>query len=191
MIEKLRRRFEQYGSIPDQLWQEILNEVKVIEVPRQSILVHHNTCLRNVYYLLSGSLKMSQILEDGSSKAIWFHFEDYFDFTGCLDSYFMNEPSKYEISALEDSKVVRIKKVHNDNWVERYPEFSRAILHILEWDFMRINEVRGYMISHSSLDYYRYLQENFPHFLEKLPSYSIAEFMGITPEWYSKLQKKL
>lgn len=191
MLLKFRERLEHYGPIPDTLWFEILESVKVVDIARNEKLVQHNTCYPNLYYILQGGFKVSHILEDGSCRAIWFNFADHFDFVGAVDCFLLQEPTKYEISALEDSKVIRLQKGQVDEWIVRYPEFCIAILRIFQFDFLVIAETHKYMMSHPATGIFRYIQKKFPHFTERLPSYLIAEFMGITPEWYSKLLRKV
>ncbi len=191
MFTKLRERIERYGPISDALWFEMLESIKMIEVPRQEILVHHNTCYPNLYYILEGGFKISHILEDGSCRAIWFNFSDRFDFVGAVDCFLLQEPTKYEITALQDSKVLRLAQSQVDDWIDRYPEFCKALLRIFQFDFLVIAEAHKYMMSHSAADIFKYIQKKFPHFMERLPSYLIAEFMGITPEWYSKMLKRV
>ncbi len=190
MIEKFRKRLENYTPIPDALWYEILESVKVMDVPRQEIFIRHDTCYRNLYYILDGSFKSSLILEDGTSKAVWFHFADHFDFVCSVEAFFLNEPSRNEIAALSDSKVLSMKKSQYDDWIERYPEFAKAFLNIVQEELLKIIGIYKYMMSHSAADIFKFIQERYPHFIERLPSYLVAEFMGITPEWYSKLLKK-
>jgi hypothetical protein len=51
------------------------------------------------------------------------------------------------------------------------------------------NELKSKMITESSENLYKYLTLKYPGLLKHISSKYIAEFMGITPEWLSKIRK--
>jgi len=52
------------------------------------------------------------------------------------------------------------------------------------------DEFKTQIISKSSEKLYQYLISEYPQIILNFPSKHIAEFMGITQEWLSKLKKK-
>lgn len=191
MIDKLNEGIKQFGPVEDAFQEELTANHKVIDVKKNEVLIRYNTISKDVYLILEGSFICSQISESGSTQAIWFHFEDFFDSVATLDSFYMDEHTKYEIKAMEDSKVVKISKQNLDRWIETYHAFSQFFLRNIIQDFVIIYEARSCLLTYNSLEFLRYTKRKFPFLFERLPAYYIAEFMGITPEWYSKLQKKL
>ncbi|MCG8332703.1 MAG: hypothetical protein MI974_33770, partial [Chitinophagales bacterium] len=53
------------------------------------------------------------------------------------------------------------------------------------------NELRALLISLSSEEMLQYLHEHYPQILQQIPSKYVANFLGITPQWLSKLKHKL
>jgi hypothetical protein len=51
------------------------------------------------------------------------------------------------------------------------------------------NNLKNKVISESSENLYKYLIASCPQVIKVVSSKYIAEFMGITPEWLSKLKK--
>lgn len=191
MLDKIRQKIEQVMQIEELFWEEFLEHHKVIQVRKNEVLVRHSTISQDVYIIVEGSFVCSQILEDGTSKAIWCYFDEQFEVMSCLDSYFMGEQTKYELKALENSTLAKLSKNTVDNWVNKYAFFSRFYIQDVIQNFITIYEARSSLLSMSSLDFLRYSRDKFPIMFERLPSYYIADLMRITPEWYSKLQKKL
>ena len=191
MIQKLKAKFEENGPMDEAFWNELLEKHKIITVNKNEILVRFNSLSRDYYFILKGSFVSSQISESGAQKSIWFHFDEFFEFMGCPDSLFMDEPTKYQLKAMEDSMVLKLSKPVVDHWVKHNSYFNQLYLQNFVNDFVTIYEARSCLLTFTSLEFLKYTQEKFPYLLEKLPSYHIADFMGISPEWYSKLKKKL
>lgn len=191
MLEKLKNRLEAFMPLEPAFWKEVLEYSKILTVKKNEILINYDSKSKDGYFILEGSFMVSQVQESGQSKAVWFHFDEIFDFMATPDSYFMDTPTKYELKALEDSKVVKLNKQRVDSWVQTYSCFNQIYIQSIITDFVTIYEARSSLLSLSALDFLKYTKENFPFIFEKLPSYYIADFIGVTPEWYSKLQKKL
>lgn len=191
MINQLKAQLEVYHELDKGFWGEVLDHHKIIQVQKDDIVIRYNSICKDVYFLVQGSVKCSQILEDGGSKAVWFHFDDIFEAVVAPDSFYDEEPTKYEFRALEKSTLIKIKKEWLNHWVATYKCFNYIFVHNIVRDFVSIYEARSCLLSLSSLDFLKYTRRKFPFIFEKLPAYLIADFMGVTPEWYSKLNRKV
>ncbi len=191
MFEKVKETIERVAPIETGLWEDIRRRGKVIPVQKNEILIRYGSKCRETYYIVEGSFVKSQISESGVSKAVWFHFDDYFEFLATADSFFADEHTKYEIKALEDSVVIKFSKQMIDEWVEAYTCFNQFYRHYIIQDFITIFEARSCLLTYSSVEFLQYCQKRFPFLFLKLPGHYIADFIGVTPEWYSKLQRKV
>ena len=55
--------------------------------------------------------------------------------------------------------------------------------------FLEENELKSKIITESSENLFRYLTSEYSLLIKSVSSKYIAEFMGITPEWLSKIRK--
>lgn len=191
MIENLRRKIETTIPVSDELWNVIRNEWKEIHVKKGDKLVGYGELNTKVFFVLSGSLEISLILNDGSSKSVWFYLDELFNFAYTQDSVFLGIPTKYEITVLEDSILLQGDAQVMEKTAEKFPELYRFKADGVLQDSILVNEIRNHIITLKPLDFVQYLHNNFPIFMERIPAKNIANFMGITPEWYSKLKRKL
>ena len=189
MLEKLRTKLEGRFELSPDLWEEIAANAKQINLKKDDVLIPYSSLKQAAYLIVSGSLKQSLIHSNGDQTATWFFFEDIFDVAVSFDSYSLNEHTKYEFTALENSVVFQIKKEKIEDWAEVFPSFSRFYRQDCMGSFFLFAEIRNHMISHSTLEFVQYLRENYPEIIDKVPSKYLAEFMGITPEWFSKLNR--
>ncbi|MEO0572182.1 MAG: hypothetical protein AAF039_10800 [Bacteroidota bacterium] len=183
---KLEGRFELSAG----LWEEIAASAKQINLKKGEVLIPYCSLQKAAYPIISGSLKQSLIHSNGTKTATWFFFEHIFNVLVCFDSYSLNEYTKYEVTALEDTVVFEIKKDRVEDWAERFPSFSRFYRNDCIGSFFMFSEIRNHMVSHSALEFVQYLRKYYPNIINKVPSKYLAEFMGITPEWLSKLKKR-
>lgn len=191
MIEHLREKLASVIPVSEALWSQVKEEWKEVHVQKGRKIVHFGDLNTKVFIVVSGSLEISLILSDGTSKSVWFFLDELFNVATTPDSAFLNTPTKYEITALEDTVLLQSDCSTLDKTAEKFPELykfkAQGILH----DSILMNEIRNHIITYKPLDFVKYLYDNYPIFVERIPSKHIANFMGITPEWYSKLKKKI
>ena len=190
MVSKLREYLERHIEINEEFWQEVIEHTKEIFIRKNDILVNHGSRRRCAYVITSGSLQASLIATNSEQNTVCFYMEDLFHVAVCMDSYFLGEPTNYEVTALEDSKVYRFNKETVDSWILKYPSFNEFFRADIIESFIQVNEIRNHMITHPPSELISYLYRNYPLIFDKIPDKHIAQFMGITPEWFSKLKKK-
>ncbi|MEM8764237.1 MAG: cyclic nucleotide-binding domain-containing protein [Bacteroidota bacterium] len=189
MLDELKAQLESQFSLSPILWGEMSMRAKQIDVRKNEILIPYRSRIRAAHIIISGSFKQSIIDSSGKQASTWFFSKDICNVATCLDSYILNEHTKYEVIALEDSVVFQIQKESVDNWADRSKEFNRFYREDIMRSFFLATEIRAQMVSNSPKDFIRYLWTNYPYILKKVPSKYMAEFIGITPEWFSKLNK--
>lgn len=189
MLEKLKTKLEGRFELVPELWEEIAASAKQINLKKDEVLIPYSSLKKAAYLIVSGSLKQSLIHSNGNQTATWFFFEHIFDVAVSFDSYSLDEYTKYEFTALENSVVFQIKKERVEDWAERFPSFSKFYREDCMGSFVLFSEIRNHMVSHSTSEFLQYLKKRYPQIIEKVPSKYLAEFMGITPEWFSKINR--
>ncbi|MEM1337193.1 MAG: Crp/Fnr family transcriptional regulator [Bacteroidota bacterium] len=191
MIDEFKKKIETYVKISPEFLSELQHSYKLLELKKNEILVPHGAIYRKAYFISEGSFKSSLLTPEGISKTTWFYFDQLFSVIPIKDSFLSGTPTKYEIEALEDSKVLELDTGIINSWLLKFPEFNEFFRNDMITDFIMIEEIRTHLICYSKKDFLKYLRVNFPIIVARTPSHALADFMGITPEWYSKLKKEL
>jgi CRP-like cAMP-binding protein len=100
------------------------------------------------------------------------------------------KPSALNIDALEDTVVLQISR---DDLISLYmqaPKFDRIFRVLSENSFTRLQERLLQNISSTAEGRYQSFLEVYPHLLNRLSQVQIAAFLGITPEFLSRLRNK-
>ncbi len=131
---------------------------------------------------------MYKIDEKGNTHIIQFAAENYW--INDLGSYHGQKPSALNIDALEDTVVLQISR---DDLIALYmqaPKFDRIFRVLLEKSFIRLQERLLQNISSTADERYQSFLEIYPHLMNRLSQVQIAAYLGITPEFLSRLRNK-
>ncbi|MEM1337207.1 MAG: hypothetical protein AAGF96_05630 [Bacteroidota bacterium] len=190
-LEKLKIKLQSGFEVHPKLWNEIAENAKKISLKKDEVLVPYSSKRKVVNIVVQGSLKQSLIDSKGKKTATWFFFDTNSDVAVCFDSYYLDEYTKYEVSALENAVVYQIAKEKIENWADRFANFNRFYREDCIKSFMLSVEIRNYMVSHTPSEFLEYIRKSYPQIMLRVPSKYLADFMGITPEWLSKMNRIL
>ena len=154
---------------------------------KQYVLQEGNVCTQ-FYFIVRGCLRMYKIDEKGSTHILQFAAENYW--INDLGSFHGVKPSSLNIDALEDTVVLQISR---DDLISLYiqaPKFDRIFRVLIENGFIRLQERLLQNISSTAEERYQAFLAIYPHLINRLSQVQIASFLGITPEFLSKLRNK-
>ena len=154
---------------------------------RQYVLQEGDMCTQ-FYFIVRGCLRMYKIDEKGNTHILQFATENYW--INDLGSFHGLKPSALNIDALEDTVVLQISR---DDLISLYlqaPKFDRIFRVLLENSFIRLQDRLLQNISSTAEERYQSFLELYPHLLNRLSQVQIAAFLGITPEFLSRLRNK-
>ena len=127
--------------------------------------------------------------ENAKEHNLEFAIENWW--TGDIQSFFSNEPSKVYIEAMENSVVLQIKKEDQFKLFLDYPKFDR-IFRILAENHMV--SLQGRILHNISLSYEeRYIDfsKRYPQLFNRISNVQIASYLGVTPEFLSTIRKRM
>jgi CRP-like cAMP-binding protein len=140
-------------------------------------------------YVNSGCLMTYYTDKDAFDHVIQFATTGWW--TGDLHSFTKQVPSIYSTRALADSEVLLLPKNSMDQLLEKFPRFERYFRIIFQNSL--ITHQQRIIMSYSATADERYLQfrEKYPTLEQFVPQKYIASYLGITPEFLSKIRRKL
>ena len=111
--------------------------------------------------------------------------------TGDLASLISQKPGAYNIVALEDSELFLLAKCNQDNLYREIPKFERFFRIIIENSLVAYRQRLMDSISLSAEEQYQNFCKKYPTLLNRLPQKEIAAYLGVTPEFLSKMKSQL
>ena len=144
---------------------------------------------RYMIYVNAGCLMTYFTDRDGFDHVIQFAMPGWW--TGDLQSFTQQVPSIYSTRALADSEVLLLPKASMDQLLEKHPKFERYFRIIFQ-NSLVTNQNRIIMsYSATAEERYTAFREKYPTLEQYVPLKYIASYLGITPEFLSKVRRKL
>ena len=155
---------------------------------RQYALQEGDVCTQ-FYFVVRGCLRLYRVDEKGKIHILQFAAENYW--INDLGSFHGVKPSALNIDAIEDTVVLQISR---DDLITLYiqaPKFDRIFRVLLENSFVRLQDRLLQNVSSTANERYQSFLEIYSHLVNRLSQIQIASFLGITPEFLSRLRNKL
>ncbi len=154
---------------------------------KDHLLTEGNVCGAN-HFVSKGCFRMYINTDQGAEQIIQFAIDNWW--ITDYNSFDMQKPSLFNIQAVENSEIVFFKKETQEELFQKLPQLERYFRIILQRSFaasiMRIQ----YIFSQSGEERYRHFHTSFPDFVQRVPQYMLASYLGFTPEFLSKIKGK-
>lgn len=154
---------------------------------KQYVLQEGDLCTQ-FYFVVRGCLRMYKIDDKGTTHILQFAPEN--NWINDLGSFHQIKPSTLNIDALEDTVVLQISHADLISLYMAAPKFDRIFRVLIENGFIRLQERLLQNISSTAEDRYQSFLASYPHLINRLSQVQMASFLGITPEFLSKLRNK-
>src|SRR4026208_1639382 len=154
---------------------------------KQYVLQEGNVCMQ-INFVVRGCLRMYRIDKKGGTHILQFAAENNW-ITG-LGSFHTEMPSELNIDALEDTMLLHINRNDLISLYIQAPKFDRIFRVLIENSYVSLQKRLLQTISSTAEDRYQYFIDTYPHLVNRLPQTQIASFLGITPEFLSRLRNK-
>lgn len=186
-IEQLIEHFAQYIPLKE-IEKDVLKE-RVMEkrIKRRQFILQENDVCKYYTFIISGCFKMYGVDDSGSEHNIQFASEN--EWIADIGSFHSGKPSRLYIEAIEPSLVLQIEKSNLIYLYHHHPKFDRIFRVIIEEKFIELQNRVLQNISSTAEERYRTFMEQYPLLANRLPNTQIASYIGITPEFLSKIRR--
>jgi CRP-like cAMP-binding protein len=143
---------------------------------------------RGMLHVNSGCLMTYYTDREGDEKVIQFATAGWW--TGDLHSLTTQEPSIFASRALADSESYLLPGVRMTELLERYPVFERYFRITFQNSLVTHQRRLIQAYSYTAEERYDSFQKKYPHLEQFVPLKHVASYLGITPEFLSKIRRK-
>lgn len=111
--------------------------------------------------------------------------------TGDLEAFFKDKPSLYSIKAVVDTEVYVLSKKGFDEMLEVSPAFEKYYRILFQNALVSHQKRILRNISYTAEERFKSFKETFPKLELVVAQRYIASYLGITPEFLSKMKRKM
>lgn len=185
-IKKLISYFDNYLPLDDKETEELRSRIVERKIKRRQFILQENDVCRQYSFVVSGCFKMYGVDKKGTEHNIQFAAEN--DWIADIGSFHNEKPSRLYIEAIEQSVILQISK--DDLWFlyTNYPKFDRNFRVTIEDKFIELQNRVLQNISSTAEERYETFLGQYPNLSNRLPNTQIASYLGITPEFLSKIR---
>lgn len=158
-------------------------------VPKKTVLLHPGEICQFEAYVNKGCLRTYYINEDGAEIVLQFAVEDWW--ISDIASFHNQVPGRLFIETLENCELFILTPETKEQLLLEIPAFERFFRLLVQ---RHLTSLQNRVISTLSLNgenKFRLFAQQYPAILKRVPQFHIAAYLGMTPEFLSKVRSRI
>jgi CRP-like cAMP-binding protein len=188
MQELLHQHLKKFADVKDVEFNELIKFFELLKMKKKEILLAEGQLCRRNFFVLKGCLRMFFIKENGMEQTTQFAIENWW-MTDNL-AFLQQQSSSFAIQAIEQSEVLSISFEAQEEMLSQFPQMERYFRKVYEKSFAAAQLRIRYINDFSREQLYHHFALLQPAFLQRIPQYMLASYLGFTPEYLSEIKKK-
>lgn len=188
-IDKLITHLNNYIPLNPKEEEDLSNHVVEKNIKRRQFILQENDVCRHYTFVASGLLKMYAVDKNGTDHNIQFASEN--EWIMDIGSFHSEKPSMLYIEAIEPSVILQIDKLNLIYLFSNYKKFNIDFRVIIENKFVELQNRLLQNLIYTAEERYLTFLEQYPKLSNRLPNTQIASYLGITPEFLSKVRNNI
>jgi CRP-like cAMP-binding protein len=191
MVNLIRNNIEKTlgEKIPDEMIGQFRELAFEKSFDKKQLLAEAGKACKYQYFIEQGSCYSYYVNEKGDKNAVQFAVENYW--ITDASSYFSGKPAVFNVETLEPTKALLLSKKNFDLLCNTHPLFDRFFRILLQNTLATLHYRIAKTNSENADHRYREFSQLYPHFVQRIPQYLIASYLGIKPQSLSRIRKKI
>jgi len=188
MLQPLIQHVQKFAPLTpaDQALLHHYFEYKVIN-KKQYLLTEGDLC-KAQYFVIEGCLRMYFIKENGVEQIVQFGIDNWW--LSDYSSYTLHTPSQFYIQAVQQSKILVLTQDKQEELLDKLPQMERYFRKVYQRAYAAAQMRITFFTDLSGEEKYHHFASRFPDFVQRVPQYMLASYLGFTPEFLSKVRGK-
>ncbi len=188
-IKPIIAHFSNYLPLSDSEIIELQSKLLEKKVKRRQFILQEGDVCKHYTFVVNGCFKMYKVDNKGQEHNLQFSIEN--GWITDIGSFYSNKPSELYIEALEQSTILQLNKPDLLYLFTNYPKFDRNFRVLIENAFISLQKRVLQNISSTAEERYLDFLKNYPDLFNRISNVQIASYIGVTPEFLSKIRKDI
>ncbi len=188
MAEPLLQHISKFVTLKEEDQTPILTYFQAKKVAKKENLLEAGNLCKHHFFVVQGCLRMFFINEKGVEQTTYFAIENWW-LTDYL-AFQAQQSTSFYIQAVEESRVLALDFYGQEQLLAQYSQLERYFRLIYQRAYGAAQLRMKYLYEFSREEHYYHFQDHFPEFMQRIPQYLLASFLGFTPEYLSEIRKK-
>lgn len=187
MYQLIRSHISRYIQLSEEEFNHFISLTKHRKLRKKQYLLQAGDVCRYESFVLKGCLRAYSADDKGQEHVVQFAIEDWW--IADLHSFLTQTPAAYHIDALEDSELLQLDKASLETLYRDLPQFERFFRIMIQNAFIASQQRIAAAISETAEQRYLHFIQKYPLLGQRVPQHQIAAYLGITPEFLSRIRK--
>ena len=188
MSEILKAHLKKFIELEEEDFQTVLSFFQSAHVRKKENLLAEGQICKYHYFVLKGCLRKFFISDKGTEQTTEFAIETWWMTDNMAFEH--QQPTEFYIQAVENSEILVISAQAQEKLLAQFPIMERYFRFVYQRAFAASQMRIKYLYDLSKEAFYHQLEERHPEFVQRIPQYLIASFLGFTPEYLSEIRAK-
>ncbi|MNJ93663.1 Cyclic nucleotide-binding domain protein [compost metagenome] len=188
-MEKLKQHLKKFIDVDPVELEEILLYFKTKTVAKKENILEEGQVCRYHFFVLKGILRKFFVNEKGVEQTTEFAIENWWITDNMAFEHKL--VTSFYIQAVEKSDLVYISQENQEKLVAAFPIMERYFRFVYQRAYAAAQMRVKYLFSKSKEEFYQDMLRKYPQFVQRVPQYLIASYLGFTPEYLSEIRKKI
>lgn len=188
MLPQLFGHIRKFVPLSEEEEQVLAGYIEIKEIKKKGFLLKEGqVCLGN-YFILGGCCRAYFETERDGEQIYHFAIENWW-----ITDYMSLEsrmPSASNIQVLENTTYAVLYRDVQDELFAAVPQLERYFRIILQKALNAAQLRIKYIFAQTAEERYHHFSGLFPDFVQRVPQYMLASYLGVTPEFISKIRAK-
>jgi len=187
--QPLIEHFKNYLPLGENEIEELEKRSIIRRVKKRQLLLSEGDICNCYTFVVEGCFKMYKVDEQGKEHNLQFAMEN--GWIADLGSFYSEEPSELYIEAIENSQIIQLKKEDMLFFFTHFHKFDRNFRVLVENAFIQMQRRVLQNISSTAEERYLDFLQKHPDLFNRISNVQIASYIGVTPEFLSKIRKEI
>src|SRR3984885_3188872 len=157
-------------------------------VPKKTMLLQAGNICNFEAYVIKGCIREYYIDSRGTELTLQFAVEDWW--VSDITSFEDQKVSTMYIETLEDCELLMLSRQSKEQLLAQVPKLERMFRLMIQRHLSVVQNRLFKTVTHSGMEKYLEFIKRYPTIPQRVPQHYIASYLGISPEFLSRLRSR-
>jgi CRP-like cAMP-binding protein len=188
-LDLLLNNISKHIQLNEREKEVFLAYLKPKNIKKKEFLLSEGEVCRYSIFVTSGCLRGYTVDKNGIEHVLSFAPADWW--IADMYSLISQKPGILNIEALEDTETTLLSKVNQEKLYTEIPKFERFFRILIENSLVANQQRIIDNLSLTAEERYSIFCKRYPTLIDHLPQKQIASYIGVTPEFFSRMRSEL
>ena len=186
--KQLLNYVQKFVSLEENEAEQFLSNFKEVKIKKKQFIVQPGFTNKHRAFVVKGAFRTYAVTDEGQEHTFQFAIENWW--VSDFNSYIYQHPATLFIVALEDSVILQLD-YHKEQELKKTNHKFETFFRIMAEKGLAFEHRRIlFNLMHDAEARYENFLLNYPNFVQRVPQYALASYLGMSTEFLSRIRNK-